>query len=92
MSGSKFWEQGASVWDPMHQVGLRAHYIASCALAPRAIEQQSRLVGTVRCLVVNISSWAGNSYTFNVAYGVGESTERGSTYRSIRFVSSREVR
>jgi dehydrogenase/reductase SDR family member 1 len=30
----KFWEQGPDVWDCLHTVGLRSHYVASCYAVP----------------------------------------------------------
>jgi dehydrogenase/reductase SDR family protein 1 len=61
----KFWELPASIWDDMIQVGCRSHYIASRAAAPMMVEQNSGLI-------INISSFAGAAYVFNVAYGVGK--------------------
>jgi NAD(P)-dependent dehydrogenase (short-subunit alcohol dehydrogenase family) len=46
-------------------VGCRGHYVASHAAAPLMVEQN-------RGLIVNISSFAGAAYIFNVAYGVGK--------------------
>jgi len=61
----KFWEHPASVWDDLFRVGCRAHYIASRLVAPMMIERKEGLI-------INISSFAGAAYTFNVAYGVGK--------------------
>lgn len=65
MWGVPFWEQPLSLWDDMHQVGLRAHYVASALAAPRMIRAG-------RGLIANISSYAGAGYQLNVAYGVGK--------------------
>ena len=48
----------------MH-VGCRSHYVSSHEAIPMMIEQRSGLV-------VNISSFAGAAYAFNLAYGVGK--------------------
>ena len=61
----KFWEHPATLWDNFMHVGCRAHYFASHAAAPMMVEQRGGLI-------VNISSFAGAAYTFNVAYGVGK--------------------
>lgn len=80
----KFWEQGAEVWDSLHQVGLRSHYVTSCLAMPLLLKSRDALrapefaavggggAGMVRPLIVMISSFGGVSYTFNVAYGVGK--------------------
>ena len=59
-----FWEQPIALWDRMHTVGLRSHYVASVHAAPRLIES--------RGMIANVSSFAGGSYQLNVAYGVGK--------------------
>ncbi len=58
-----FWNQPISVWDDMHNVGLRSHYVASVNAAPIMIVQG-------KGLIVNISFFAGRRYMKNVAYGV----------------------
>jgi dehydrogenase/reductase SDR family protein 1 len=60
-----FWEHSASIWDDIFHVGCRAHYIASRAVAPMMVERKDGLI-------INISSFAGAAYIFNVAYGVGK--------------------
>lgn len=60
-----FWEVPIEVWDQMHTIGLRSHYVASVFAAPIMIEQGSGLI-------CNISSLGGKGYLFNVAYGVGK--------------------
>jgi len=62
----KFWEQGEEMWDACAGVGLRSHYVASCKAVPLLRKSQ----GTP--LIVNVSSFGGLSYTFNVAYGVAK--------------------
>jgi dehydrogenase/reductase SDR family member 1 len=83
----KFWEQGPDVWDCLHTVGLRSHYVASCCAVPLLLEsrnywaslrhkengqQNSNIAGLPRPLIVMISSFGGLSYAFNVAYGVAK--------------------
>lgn len=60
-----FWKLPVEIWDRMHRVGLRSHYVASWYAAPLLIESGGGLI-------VNISSFAGRSYQLNVAYGVGK--------------------
>jgi dehydrogenase/reductase SDR family protein 1 len=60
-----FWELPLTVWDQLHTVGLRSHYVASVFAAPLMIAQR-------RGLIVNISSHGGGAYLFNVAYGVAK--------------------
>jgi NAD(P)-dependent dehydrogenase (short-subunit alcohol dehydrogenase family) len=62
---TKFWEMPVGIWDQLHRVGCRGHYVASCAAASKMVERRTGLI-------VNISSFAGASYIFNVAYGVGK--------------------
>jgi len=52
-------------WDLVNNVGLRNHYICSVYAAQMMVEQKSGLI-------VNISSFGGAKYLFNVAYGVGK--------------------
>lgn len=58
-----FWEQPVSRWDRMFHAGVRARYVA-------AQEAARNMVAKGRGLIVNISSWAGQKYSGNVAYGV----------------------
>ena len=60
-----FWEQPLWRWDAMFTAGVRAHFAAS-RLAARS------MVARKRGLIVNISSWAGQKYGHNVAYGVAK--------------------
>ena len=71
MTGKPFWEQGAAVWDPLMQVGLRSHYVAACAAAPLLVETAARKQAPAAPAVINIGSFGGVSYVFNVAYGDG---------------------
>jgi dehydrogenase/reductase SDR family protein 1 len=65
LEGGGFWEYPISVWDDILHVGCRSHYVASHEAVPMMIEQKEGLV-------VNISSFAGAAYAFNLAYGVGK--------------------
>jgi dehydrogenase/reductase SDR family protein 1 len=61
-----FWQVPASLWDTMHRVGLRSHFIASPFAVPLMLPQR-------RGLIVNTSSGGGVRYTFNVPFGVQKS-------------------
>jgi dehydrogenase/reductase SDR family protein 1 len=61
-----FWKTSVSVWDLLHTVGLRSHFVASQFAIPLMLGRKSGLV-------VNTSSPAGSSYTFNVPFGVQKS-------------------
>ncbi len=65
MWGVPFWEQSLALWDQMHDVGLRSHYVASVLAAPLMIRNK-------RGLIANISSFGGAGFQLNVAYGVGK--------------------
>ena len=58
-----FWEQPLALWDSMHRIGVRAHYIASVLGAPMMVERRSGLI-------VNISSYAAQTFIPPVSYGV----------------------
>ena len=58
-----FWELPIAVWDEMHTVGLRSHYVASMFAARIMVPQG-------RGLIVNISSVGATKYTGNVSYNV----------------------
>jgi dehydrogenase/reductase SDR family protein 1 len=62
----KFWTLPIWIWDAMHNVGLRSHYVASVFAAPHMVAARSGLI-------VNVSSWGGKMNIFNVAYCVGKS-------------------
>lgn len=63
--GTPFWELPIALWDRMHTVGLRNHYVASVCAAKRMVPAGSGLIA-------NISSYAGGGYQLNTAYGVGK--------------------
>src|SRR6185437_7392047 len=58
-----FWKVPVSLWDTLHNVGLRSHFVASRFAVPLMLSQQ-------RGLIVNTSSGGGVRYTFNVPFGV----------------------
>lgn len=60
-----FWIQGPKMWDMVHNVGLRSHYVASCEAVPLMMKRGGGLI-------VQISSFGGSAYIFNVAYGVAK--------------------
>ncbi len=64
-SRTPFWELPVAVWDDVHMIGLRAHYVASRLAAPILIAQGGGLI-------VNVSSMAAAHYLANVPYGVGK--------------------
>lgn len=61
--GSPFWEQSFEIWDLMHTVGLRSHFVASVHAARRMISQGHGLI-------VNVSSAGAIRYTGHVSYNV----------------------
>ena len=58
-----FWEQPLALWDSMHRIGLRAHYVTSALAAPLMIESGPGLI-------VSLSSFAGQVFVPPVPYGV----------------------
>jgi dehydrogenase/reductase SDR family protein 1 len=58
-----FWQQPIEVWDLMHAVGLRSHFVASVNAARAMIPAR-------RGLIVNISSIGAIKYTGHVSYSV----------------------
>jgi len=69
-----FWTQGVGMWDACNGVGLRGVFSTCCAAVPMLIEGSRRSGGGRQPspLIVLVSSFGGQSYTFNVAYGVGK--------------------
>ncbi|CAN0075849.1 unnamed protein product [Discosporangium mesarthrocarpum] len=59
---TKFWLQGAGAWDPLIDVGLRSHYIASCYATPLMIKSAEGPRAPPG-LIVHISSFGGLTYT-----------------------------
>ena len=65
LSPMPFWQRPRSHWDDMIGLGLRAHYIATCAVAPMMVSQQSGLI-------VNVSSPGARCYIHSPVYGIGK--------------------
>jgi dehydrogenase/reductase SDR family member 1 len=61
-----FWKTPMTLWDTLHRVGLRSHYVASQLAVPLMLPQRQGLI-------VNTSSGGGVRYTFNVPFGVQKS-------------------
>jgi dehydrogenase/reductase SDR family member 1 len=61
----KFWQSEPKLWDDINNVGLRNHYICT-------VYASRLMVPRKKGLIVNISSFGGQTYLFNVAYGVGK--------------------
>lgn len=64
-AGQPFWEKGPDMWDIVNHVGLRSHYIAS-VFAARVMSKRKQ------GLIVNVGSFGGVNYIFDVAYGIGK--------------------
>lgn len=58
-----FWEQPLSLWDKMHRIGVRAHYVTSSLAAPLMIDSGPGVI-------VSLSSFAGQVFVPPVPYGV----------------------
>jgi NAD(P)-dependent dehydrogenase (short-subunit alcohol dehydrogenase family) len=58
-----FWEQPLSLWDSMHRIGVRAHYVTSALAAPLMINSGPGLI-------VSVSSFAGQVFVPPVPYSV----------------------
>jgi len=64
-TGKPFWEKPTETWDQVNNVGLRSHYLASVFAA-------RKMSLAKRGLIVNVGSFGGINYIFDVAYGVGK--------------------
>merc|ERR1712086_456258 len=64
-TGKPFWDKGPEAWDTVNNVGLRSHYIASVHAAKAMQKNKSGII-------INISSFGGLNYVFDVAYGIGK--------------------
>jgi dehydrogenase/reductase SDR family protein 1 len=60
---SSFWQQPFEIWDLMHTVGLRSHFVASAFAARIMVAQRHGLI-------VNVSSAGAIMYTGHVSYNV----------------------
>ncbi|CAE7887836.1 Dhrs1 [Symbiodinium necroappetens] len=67
--GAKFFELPLQVWDDVHRVGLRSHYVASYYAAPLLLNAAS---DDWRPLVCVTSAPAAVTYYYATAYGVAK--------------------
>ena len=63
--GKPFWERPISVFDASLNIGLRSAYVMSALVAPVMVKNKAGLI-------VQISSFGGVNYLFDVGYGVGK--------------------
>ena len=63
--GKPFWERPLSVFDESHNIGLRSAHVMSALVAPLMISNK-------KGLMVQVSSFGGVKYVFDVGYGVGK--------------------
>jgi len=63
--GKPFWERPLSVFDESLNIGLRSAHVMSALVAPLMIRNKSGLI-------VQVSSFGGVKYVFDVGYGVGK--------------------
>ncbi len=63
--GKPFWERPFSVFDSSIDIGLRSAHVMSALVAPVMVQNKSGLI-------VQISSFGGVSYLFDIGYGVGK--------------------
>ncbi|KRF16787.1 short-chain dehydrogenase [Nocardioides sp. Soil797] len=61
----KFWERPLADWDTLIGVGLRAHYVATHAVAPL-------MLGQGKGLIVNISSVGTRAHLHSTLYGISK--------------------
>lgn len=61
--GKPFWERPISVYDGSMNVGVRSSYVLSKLIVPKMIENK-------KGLIIQISSYGGFTYLFDVAYGL----------------------
>ena len=63
--GKPFWERPLSVFDESINIGLRSAHVMSALVAPLMIKNKNGLM-------VQVSSFGGVKYVFDVGYGVGK--------------------
>ncbi|MBS1256156.1 MAG: Enoyl-[acyl-carrier-protein] reductase [NADPH] FabL [Deltaproteobacteria bacterium] len=63
--GKPFWERPLSVFDASINIGLRSAHVMSALVAPLMVKNQAGLM-------VQVSSFGGVQYLFDVGYGVGK--------------------
>lgn len=67
--GAKFFELPLKVWDDVHRVGLRSHYVASYYAAPLLLKSAASGFRPLLCVT---SAPAAVTYYYAVAYGVAK--------------------
>ena len=60
-----FWKKPKSYWGDIIDIGLRAHYLASCHAAEKMVAKKSGLI-------VNISSFGARCFIHTPIYGIGK--------------------
>ena len=63
--GKPFWERPISVFDASINIGLRSAFVMSKFVSPHMVANRSGLM-------IQVSSFGGHSYLFDVGYGVGK--------------------
>ena len=63
--GKPFWERPLSVFDASINIGLRSAHVMSALVAPLMVKNKAGLM-------VQVSSFGGVQYLFDVGYGVGK--------------------
>ena len=63
--GKPFWERPLSVFDESLNIGLRSAHVMSALVAPLMVKNKTGLM-------VQVSSFGGVQYVFDVGYGVGK--------------------
>jgi dehydrogenase/reductase SDR family protein 1 len=63
--GKPFWERPLSVFDASLNIGLRSAHVMSSLVAPLMVKNKAGLM-------VQVSSFGGVKYVFDVGYGVGK--------------------
>lgn len=71
---SKFYEQDTDVWDTLHGVGLRSHFVTTQKAMPLLFAARNQIASSPipRPFIGMVSSFGGLTYTFNVAYSVAK--------------------
>ena len=77
--GKPFWERPIAVFDASLNIGLRSAYVMSALVAPVMVKNKAGLI-------VQISSFGGVNYLFDVGYGVGKAgLDRLTTDMAVEF-------
>ena len=77
--GKPFWERPIEVFDASLNIGLRSAYVMSALVAPMMVQNKAGLI-------VQVSSFGGVNYLFDVGYGVGKAgLDRLTTDMAVEF-------